>query len=460
MKNHYDLLVIGAGSGGLAAAQKAAENGASVAIVEMKTIGGTCVNVGCVPKKLTWYAGETESFFTHAKEYGFQAKSPALSFKKLAAHRQHYLKLLNKKYHQRLQTDNITYLQGDAKFTNSHTVKVANKLYTAKHIIIATGCSPNTPMVEGGAYAIDSDGFFALKSLPKSMAIIGGGYIAMEFSSILNKLGVDVHLVIRDDKPLKQFDSLISKALLELIKLKKIKLYKHQEVKKITRNAQKKLTLHCNSKKITNIDSVLFAIGRHPCTNSLNLKAAGVKLNKAKYIATDKWENTNVAHIYAIGDVTGKKMQTPVAVAAGRKLASRLFGGEKRAFLDYDNIPTTIFTHPPAASVGLTEQQAVDKYGRKQLAIYEAKFASLYYAFSKEKIFSYIKLITIKKSQKVIGCHFVDNHADEIIQGFAVAIKMGATKMDFDNTVGIHPTSAEELLTLKNSARQGAEKSV
>ncbi len=454
MKQHYDLLVIGAGSGGLAAAQRAAEHGATVVIIEMKTIGGTCVNVGCVPKKLTWYAGETTSFFTHAKDYGFQAKSPVLSFKKLVEHRQHYLKHLNKKYHQRLQKDKITYLQGDASFIDPHTVKVANQLYTAKHIIIATGCSPNPPTVEGGEYAIDSDGFFALKSLPKSMAIIGGGYIAMEFSSILNKLGVDVHLVIRDDKPLKQFDSLISTALLDLIKLKKINLHKHQDVKKITRNANKKLTLHCSTKKITHMDSVLFAIGRHPCTQALNLKAAGVKLNKDNYIPTDKWENTNIPHIYAIGDVTGKKLQTPVAVAAGRKLSSRLFGGEKRAFLDYENIPTTIFTHPPAASVGLTEEQAVTKYGNQNLMVYEAKFASLYYAFSKVKIFSYIKLITIKKSQKVIGCHFVDNHADEIIQGFAVAIKMGATKKDFDNTVGIHPTSAEELLTLKNSSRQ------
>jgi glutathione reductase (NADPH) len=455
MKNRYDLLVIGAGSGGLAAAERAAANGASVAIVEMKTIGGTCVNVGCVPKKLIWYAGETESFYSHAKDYGFQTKTPSLSFKKLVSHRQHYLKILNKKYHQRLIRDNITYLQGNAKFTDPHTIKVANKLYTAKRIIIATGCSPHMPTIEGIEYAIDSNEFFALKSLPKRMAIIGSGYIAMEFSSILNKLGVDVHLVVRDGKPLKQFDSMISKALLELIKLKKIKLYKHHEVKKITRGTQKKLTLHCNkNKKITNIDTVLFAIGRHPCTNSLNLRAAGVKLTKDKYIAADKWETTNVPHIYAIGDVTGKKLQTPVAVAAGRKLASRLFGAQKFDFLDYDNIPTAIFTHPPAASVGLTEQQAVEKYGRKYLDIYETKFASLYYALGKKKIFSYIKLITIKKSQQVIGCHCVDNHADEIIQGFAVAIQMGATKKDFDNTVGIHPTSAEELLTLKNLALQ------
>jgi glutathione reductase (NADPH) len=455
-KNHYDLLVIGAGSAGLAAAKKAAENGASVALVEMKTIGGTCVNVGCVPKKITWYAAAFADFFFYAKEYGFQNKAGKFVYKKFAAARTNYIKMLDKRYEQRVKSDKITWLEGQAKFFDPHTLKINNELYTARHIIIATGCSPNIPNIEGAEYAIDSDGFFELKSLPKKMAVIGGGYIGMELTFILQQLGVDVHLVLRGATPLRGFDDMIVTAIQEFIKEKKIKLYKNHDVEKITRNSQKKLTLHCNkNKKVTNLDSVLFAIGRHPCTRNLNLSAAGVKLNKDKYIAADKYEATNVPHIYAIGDVTGKKLQTPVAVAAGRILASRIFGGMKKAFLDYDNIPTVIFTHPPAGSVGLTEKQAVEKYSQKNLLVYESHFASLFYALCKQKPLSHVKLITLKKSGKIVGCHVIDKHADEIMPGVAIAIKMGATKTDFDNTIGIHPTSAEELLTMthKRAAR-------
>jgi glutathione reductase (NADPH) len=455
-KNHYDLLVIGAGSAGLAAAKKAAENGASVALVEMKTIGGTCVNVGCVPKKITWYAAAFADFFSFAKEYGFHNNAGKIVYKKFAAARTKYIKMLDKKYEQRVKSDKITYLEGQAKFTDPHTLKINNILYTAKHIVIATGCSPNIPDIEGAKFVIDSDSFFELKSLPKKMAVVGGGYIGMELTFILNQLGIDVHLVLRGTAPLRAFDDMIVKAMQELIKAKKIKLYKNHNVEKITRTSQKKLTLHCNkNKKITNLDSVLFAIGRHPCTKNLNLRVAGVNLNKDKYIATDKYEVTNVPHIYAIGDVTGKKFQTPVAVAAGRILASRIFGGKKKAFLDYGNIPTVIFTHPPAGSVGLTEKQAVEKYSQKNLVVYESHFASLFYALCKKKPLSHIKLITLKKSGKIVGCHVIDKHADEIMPGVAIAIKMGATKTDFDNTIGIHPTSAEELLTMthKRDAR-------
>jgi glutathione reductase (NADPH) len=423
----------------------------------MHTIGGTCVNEGCVPKKMTWYAADLFSLFSYAKDYALQNKPSPIHFKKFVLARDKYLKSLNKKYHQRLHKDNITYLPGKASFVDKHTLNINHSLYSADHIIIATGCAPNMPAIEGADLAIDSNGFFALKSLPKKMAIIGGGYIAMELSAILQQLGVDVYMLIRGSKPLNDFDPMITKALLATLKIKNIKLLSDCEVEKITRAPNKKLTLHLNkNKKIPKMDCALFAIGRHPCTMDLNLPAAGVKLNKDKYIAANKGEATNVPHIYAIGDITGKKLQTPVAVAAGRKLAARVFGKVKNSFLDYSNIPTVIFTHPPAGTVGLTEQQARDKYSSNQLAIYETRFYSLFYALSKTKIYSYIKLITLKKTGKIIGLHVIDKHADEIIVGFAVAMKMGATKADFDNTVGVHPTSAEEIVTLKKPLHKRA----
>jgi glutathione reductase (NADPH) len=449
MTTEFDLLVIGGGSGGLAMAKKAATYGVRVAVIEMDRIGGTCVNVGCVPKKMMWYAGEMAEFDHVGKAYGFQHKETLFNFEELVKRREQYIIQLNQLYRQQLQDASIRYIQGLATFVNPNTITVNNEYYTADHIVIATGCYPTQPTVKGEEWSINSNGFFALKHQPKKVVIVGAGYVAVELASIFNQLGSEVKLLLRYDKPLRHFDSLISDALMDNMLAQGIQVLSHHKVNEIVRCNQNRLAVHCNNQKtISDIDSILFAIGRTPRTQQLNLHAANVTIDEKGFIVADKGETTNVPHIYAIGDVTGKKLLTPVAIAAGRRLATRIFGNEKEAYLDYDNIPTVVFSHPPIGSVGLSEQDAIDLYGRDRLTIYQTKFTSLFYALSNQKIASKMKLITLKPNEKIIGCHIIGLGADEMLQGFSVAIKMGACKKDFDNTVAIHPTNAEELVTL------------
>ncbi len=450
MAKHVNLLVIGGGSGGLAAAKKAAFYGASVALIEMGRLGGTCVNVGCVPKKMMWYTGEIADAYHRGPAYEFKHGDLRFDFEKLVTRREQFIAKLNLLYQQQLQQSGVQYIKGVAVFSDAHTVIVNHDTYTADHIIIATGCCPDSPSIKGTEFSINSDGFFALKQQPKKMAIIGAGYVAIELASVLKQLGSEVKLLIRYDKPLRHFDPMISDSLIEIMTAQGIQLLPHHQVTEITRDTQGQLTIHCHDNEIVSgIDSALFAIGRHPRTEKLNLPAAKIKTDKVGFITTDKWEATNIPHIYAIGDITGKKLLTPVAIAAGKHLATRIFGGEKKAHLDYHNIPTVIFSHPPIGTVGLSEQEAIQQYGRDQLSIYQTQFTSLYYALSDQKIPSRMKLITLKESGKVIGCHLIGLGSDEILQGFAVAIKMGATKKDLDDTVAIHPTNAEELVLMK-----------
>lgn len=450
MQKHYYLLVLGGGSGGLAAAQMAASYGAKVALIERNLIGGTCVNVGCVPKKIMWYAAELAKSCRFAPAYGFQSNPVTLDFEKLVNDRQQYINKLNQNYERRLKDNQIQYLKGSASFSDSHSVLVNGETYTADHIIIATGCLPKKPDIKGAELAIDSNDFFSLKAIPKKIAIVGAGYIAVELASILNQLGSKVSFLLRHDKPLRHFDSFLGTTLVELMTAQGIEILPHHPVQQIERDEQNLLTVHCQAgKSINQLNAVLFAIGRSPLTADLNLEAVKVKTDEEGFIVTDKWEKTNISHIYAIGDVTGKKQLTPVAIAAGRRLVSRIFGNKADSYLDYDNIPTVVFNHPPIGSIGLSEEAAVAKYGEKQISIYKTRFNPLFYSLSEQKIPSAMKLITLKPNDKIIGCHLIGLGADEMLQGFAVAIKMGATKQDFDNTVAIHPTNAEELVTLK-----------
>ncbi|MES2219320.1 MAG: glutathione-disulfide reductase [Pseudomonadota bacterium] len=448
---HFDLIVIGAGSGGIATAEKAASYGAKVAIIEKQQAGGTCVNLGCVPKKIMWYAGDLSDSFHYASDFGFQLAAPQFNFATLVRHRQQFTQSLSERLKKKLLKHKITFLQGSAAFVDAHTVEVNNQHFSATHIVIATGCESKKPTIKGVEYGITSDGFFGLRAVPKKIAIVGNGYIATELASILNQLGSQVKILIRKNKILSHFDSMISETLTDILLSKGIQLlYKHDTAE--IHQHQGKLLVRCKNKKtITDLDAVLFAIGRSPRTQHLHLAAANIKTNTDGFIKTNKWETTNIPHIYAIGDVTGKKLLTPVAIAAGRKLAARLFGKEKKSYLDYQNIPTVVFTHPPIGSVGLTHEQAIDKYGRQKLTIYQTEFSSLFSAFAAKKFPSKMRLITLKKTGKIIGCHIIGPNADEMLQGFAVAIKMGATKADFDKVVAIHPTSAEELVTLKAS---------
>lgn len=446
----FDLLVIGGGSGGLAVAKKAASYGATVALVEANHIGGTCVNRGCVPKKMMWYAGEIAEAYRLAQGYGFQYHDVNINFETLVTNRQEHIAKINQVYEKQLQDQHICYIRGSAQFVNAHTIKVNDESYTAHHIVIATGCYPSQPSIKGAEFGIDSDGFFNLRLQPKKVAIHGAGYIAVELAMILNQLGSDVTLLIRHDKPLRQFDTLISDSIMDIMIAQEIKVLPHHQIDEVTKDNHSQLNIHCiNQQTINGIDTLIFAIGRTPHTHDLNLKAANVKTDDAGFIITDMWETTNVPHIYAIGDVTGKKLLTPVAIAAGRRLASRVFGHDKNSYLDYKNIPTVVFSHPPIGSVGLSEQEAIKKYGRDQLIIYQTEFNSLFYAMSEYKIPSKMKLITLKPNETIIGCHLIGPKSDEMLQGYAVAIKMGATKKDFDDTVAIHPTNAEELVTIK-----------
>ena len=449
MTTHFDLLVLGGGSAGIATARKAASYGAKVALVEKSHLGGTCVNVGCVPKKIMWHAAQLSEAYQHGAEYGFQLDVPHLNFATLVAHRNAHIKKLNLIYAENLEKSNVTYIKGQAAFTHSNIIKVNGELYTASHIVIATGSSPKIPTIPGQEFGINSDGFFDLNHLPQNVVIVGGGYIAIELASILQQLGSMVKVLLRGDKPLRKFDSLISDTVLKTFAKQGIEVIKNCEVTHIKRDGNNKLTAYCKDKtNITDLDTLLFAIGRQPNTHDLNLKAAQINTNDSGHIITDKWETTNVSHIYAVGDVTGKKPLTPVAIAAGRHLAQRIFGGISGSYLDYDNIPSVIFSHPPIGTVGLSEQEAIEHFGESALKIYQSEFNPLFYALSENKNLTKIKLITLKDSGKIIGCHLIGLAADEILQGFAVAIKMGATKDDFDQTVAIHPTSAEELVLM------------
>ena len=450
MRTEYDLIVIGTGSGGLSVAKKAIQYDISVAMIDNDVIGGTCVNVGCIPKKIMWYASEFATLSHHAADYGFAWQNQTFDYIKLVANRQRYIQLMRELYTRQLEKLNIDFIKGSARFLDQHTIQVNDTVIKAKHIVIATGSEPNRPDIKGAEFGIDSNGFFALEKLPGSIVINGAGYIAVELAFILNALGSKVTLVLRHARLLRHFDSVIGDTIMEVMKKDGIEIVTNYQISEIVKNTNGQLSIHAdNQLRIENIEAILFAIGRTPNTSALNLQAAGVKIDENGFVITNKFETTNVKHIYAVGDITGKKQLTPVAITAGRALAKRVFGGEKNAYLDYKNIPTIIFSHPPAGSIGMSEEEAINKYGKENIIIHQSQFTSLFYELGTEKIITRMKLVTLKPKEKIIGCHIIGRGVDEMLQGFAVAIKMGVTKADFDHTVAIHPTSAEELVTMK-----------
>ena len=449
MRTEYDLIVIGTGSGGLSVAKKAIQYDISVAMIDNDFIGGTCVNVGCIPKKIMWYASEFATLNHHAADYGFTWQNQTFDYIKLVTNRQRYIQSMRELYRRQLEKLNIDFIKGNARFLDKHTIQVGDAIIKAKHIVISTGCAPNRPDIKGAEFGIDSNDFFALEKLPGSVVINGAGYIAVELAFILNALGSKVTLLLRYDKLLRHFDSMIGDTIMDVMKKDGIEIVTNYQISEIVKNTNGQLSIHGHhQKEIENIEAILFAIGRSP-TSALNLAAAGVKTDENGFVITNKFETTNVKHIYAVGDITGKKQLTPVAVAAGRALAKRVFGGEKNAHLDYKNIPTIIFSHPPAGSIGMSEEEAIDKYGKENIKIHQSQFTSLFYELGNNKIVTRMKLVTLKPKEKILGCHIIGRGVDEMLQGFAVAIKMGATKADFDHTVAIHPTSAEELVTMK-----------
>lgn len=445
---HFNLIAIGGGSGGLAVAQRAAEYGARCMIVEPVPLGGTCVNAGCVPKKVMWNAAQLARTLRDAGDYGFDVSGADLDWPRLVAARDAYVTRLNTFYSTRLADSGIAWQQGTARFIDGRTIAVGEERFSADHIVIATGGRPVIPAVKGAELGISSDGFFALRRQPRRVAIIGGGYIAVELAGILRALDSEVTLVLRG-RLLGAFDVMLREVLMEEMLDQGIKLLAGSTVAGLTRAADGSLTLiGADGADLAGFDAVIWAVGRRPNIEGLDLEQAGIRLNPRGAIETDDYQNTNVAGIYAIGDVTGRSPLTPVAIAAGRHLADRLFGGKPDSRLDYEGIPSVVFSRPPIGSVGMTEDQARAEHGAG-IKIYQTRFTPLYHALTSRKPRTAMKLVTVGAHEKVVGCHVIGPGADEMLQGFAVAINMGATKADFDKTVAIHPTSAEELVTLR-----------
>ncbi|XP_033890033.2 glutathione reductase, mitochondrial [Acipenser ruthenus] len=458
----FDLLVIGGGSGGLAGARRAAELGVSAAVIESLKLGGTCVNVGCVPKKIMWNTAVHAEYIHDHGDYGFHGGNLKFSWRLLKEKRDAYVRRLNDIYQNNLDKAQIQTISGHAVFTSDPepTVEVNGSKYTAPHILIATGGRPSMPSdeeVPGASLGINSDGFFELEHLPKRSVIVGAGYIAVEMAGILSALGSKASMIIRQDKVLRNFDSLISENCTQELEKAGIELCKNSQVKSI-RKTDSGLEVTVVTKApdeeekistIQGVDCLLWAIGREPNTEGLNLDALGLKQDERGHIVVDEFQNTSRKGIYAVGDVCGKALLTPVAIAAGRKLAHRIFEGKKDSKLDYSNIPTVVFSHPPVGTVGLTEEEAGTTYGKENLKTYTTSFTPMYHAMTTRKTQCVMKLVCAGKEEKVVGLHMQGLGCDEMLQGFAVAVKMGATKADFDNTIAIHPTSSEELVTLR-----------
>lgn len=448
---HYDYLAIGGGSGGIASINRAASYGKKCALIEAKHLGGTCVNVGCVPKKVMWYAAQVkEAIDDYAADYGFDLTLNQFNFATLIQNRQAYIDRIHQSYHKGLNNNKVDFIQGFAKFIDHKTIEVNGEKITADHILIATGARPIVPHdVEGAEYGITSDGFFELTTLPKSVAIVGAGYIAVELAGVLNRLGSETHLVLRKDRPLARFDQDISQTLVDVMQNDGVQIHTQSRPKRIIKNNDD-LTIEFDNGKSLTVACLIWAIGRKPATDQIGLEQIGVKTDEKGYIIVDQFQNTNIENIYAVGDIIkGGVELTPVAVAAGRRLSERLFNNKPNEHLDYNLIPTVVFSHPPIATIGMSEQQAIEKYGQDQIKIYQSQFTPMYSAITQHRQPCKMKLVCLGEEQKIIGLHGIGFGVDEMLQGFAVAIKMGATKADFDNTVAIHPTGSEEFVTMR-----------
>ena len=450
MVKEYDYIVIGGGSGGIASANRAAMHGAKVILFERKEVGGTCVNVGCVPKKVMWYGAQVaETLHRYAGEYGFDVTINKFDFATLKANRQAYIDRIHGSYERGFDSNGVERVYEYARFVDPHTVEVAGERYTAPHILIATGGHALYPNIPGSEYGITSDGFFELDEVPKRTAVIGAGYIAVEVAGVLNALGSDTHLFVRKDRPLRTFDKDIVDVLVDEMAKSGPTLHTHANATEVVKNTDDSLTISFDNGETITVDCLIWAIGRAANTSGFGLEKTGVKLTEKGTIYSDEFENTSVPGIYALGDVTGKLDLTPVAVKAGRQLSERLFNNKADAKLDYTDVATVVFSHPVIGSVGLTEEKAIAKYGAENIKVYKSSFTPMYTALGDNRQPSTMKLVTLGEDEKIIGLHGIGYGVDEMIQGFSVAIKMGATKADFDNTVAIHPTGSEEFVTMR-----------
>lgn len=446
----FDYLCIGAGSGGIASANRAAMHGQKVGLIEARHVGGTCVNVGCVPKKAMWFGAQVaEAIHLYAEDYGFDVSVNKFDWATLVKSREAYIERIHGSYDRVLANNGITLINGFARFVDSNTVEVDGELYRAKHILIATGGRPSIPSIPGAELGIDSDGFFALQQQPKSALVIGAGYIAVELAGVLHALGTDTHLAVRKHSPLRNFDPMLSETLVELMAEHGPTLHTNHVPKSVEQLSDGDLLVTFENGNSLTVDCLIWAIGREPATDAINLDSAGVKTNQWGYIEVDEYSNTSAPGVYAVGDNIGKIELTPVAVKAGRLLSERLFNGQTNAKMDYSLVPTVVFSHPAIGTIGLTEPEAIAEYGEQNVKVYNSSFGAMYTAVTRHRQVTKMKLICAGPDEKVVGLHGIGLGMDEILQGFGVAMKMGATKADFDACVAIHPTSAEEFVTLR-----------
>ncbi|AMM24232.1 glutathione-disulfide reductase [Variovorax sp. PAMC 28711] len=444
----FDLFVIGGGSGGVRAARMAAQRGARVAVAEAAELGGTCVNVGCIPKKLYSYAASYGEAFEEAAGYGWRVppEAPQLDWSLLKSQRAREITRLNGIYGALLQNANVKLLNGWAQLLDAHTVDVDGQPFTARHILIATGGTPFVPELPGREHAVTSDGMFDLDPFPKRLLVVGGGYIACEFASIFNGLGATVTQVHRRAHVLSGFDDDVRQFVSSEMGKAGVDLMLSTEVQSITRGANG-LEVMLSHGRHLEVDTVLMATGRVPNTQALGLEAAGVAVDKRGAIAVDGHYNTSVPSIYAVGDVSTSVQLTPVALAEAMVVVDALFG-ERRRRMDYEFIPTAVFTHPNIGTCGYSETDARAKYGK--VTVFSSEFRALRHTLSGSTERTFMKLIVDTASDRVVGLHMVGADAGEIVQGFAVAMRAGATKALFDSTIGIHPTMAEEFVTMRD----------
>ena len=450
METSHDFVVLGGGSGGLAAAQRAAEYGARVAVVEPGPLGGTCVNVGCVPKKVMWNAAQLAHALDDAAGYGFSITRHGHDWTALKHRRDAYVKRLNGIYRRNLERKSIDWVRGVGRLTAANRVTTdRGDVLGADHVLIATGGYPIVPDLPGAERGITSDGFFELEALPRRTAVIGSGYIAVELAGVLRALGSEVVQLVRYNGVLRAFESALGRHLVEHMRAAGIDVVAGA-VPEAVQSGDGGLTVRtADGREFEGFDCLLWAIGRSPNTAALDLPGVGVATGPRGYVVVDAEQNSSVRGIYAVGDVTGKAQLTPVAIAAGRRLADRLFGGQPDRRLSYENIPSVIFSHPPVGTVGLSEAQARERFGDDSVRVYRSEFVPMYNALTEHKPMTAMKLVTVGEDERVAGCHLIGAGADEMLQGFAVAVTMGATKADLDNTVAIHPTSAEEFVTMR-----------
>ncbi|KAJ5819252.1 hypothetical protein N7474_004843 [Penicillium riverlandense] len=465
----YDYIVLGGGSGGSGSARRAAGwYGAKTLIVESGRSGGTCVNVGCVPKKMTWNFATINEMLETGKHYGYDIpENIKMDYNHFKNTRDAVIKRLNGAYERNWNREGIDLVHGRAKFVDPKTIEVdlgdgsGTARYTAPHILLATGGRPSLPNVPGAEHGITSDGFFEMEELPPKVAVVGAGYIAVELAGVMNAVDVETHMFIRGQTFLRKFDPMVQHTMTDRYEATGVKIHRghtgFKEIKLIRdgKGKDKLIKLVSNDGSEMEVNELLWAIGRLPEVEDLHLDIPGVKLNHGGFVVVDEYQNTSVEGVYALGDVTGQAELTPVAIAAGRQLGSRLFGPPecKSAKLNYENIPTVVFSHPEVGSIGLTEPEARQRYGDDKIKIYHTKFTAMFYDVmppeEKAKNPTEMKLICAGPQEKIVGLHILGLGVGEMLQGFGVAVKMGATKQDFDSCVAIHPTSSEELVTMR-----------